>query len=248
EKTFIEKTFMKLIMEPPKKKRARSDEKKKEIRQEILDAGMILFVTKGSMGFTMGTLAKMIEIRLPRDFSRSSLYTYFGNKYDLWVEIRKDCISRFESGVKDIYAEFKLNKGNLKKKSEKKWSNLYYEYVKYFFDFAEKEEMRYIMLYMIGPPTSDSKNQPISDLPSLDLTERASDILNKAIGEKEIDGKTADNIVYFTGSLMLGGAYLEILQRAFNQIQDSNTKKTPVTKIRQSRDYLLLKIREELQL
>ena len=200
------------------------------------------------MGFTMGTLAKTIKIRLPREFSRSSLYTYFNNKYDLWVEIRRDCISRFESGVLKIYADFELNKEKSEKKAEKKWTMLYYEYVKYFFEFAEKEEMRYIMLYMIGPPTSESKEPPVTEVPKLDLTERASLLLERAIEAKEIDGKTAHNIVYFTGSLMLGGTYLEILQRSIKKIPDSDKEMAPDIMIRQSRDYLLLKIREELQL
>ena len=102
----------------PKKKRARSKERKAEIRQEILDAGMVLFVTKGSMGFTMETLAKEISL------SRPSLYTYFKNKYDLWAEIRKDCITRFESGSKQIYVNFELNKEKSEKNGQTSITNM----------------------------------------------------------------------------------------------------------------------------
>ena len=218
----------------PKQTRARSKKKKAELRQEILDAGMALFVTKGSIGFTMQTLADEIRI------SRPSLYTYFDNKLDLWIEIRKDCISRFEQGVKEIYGRFRPG--------EKKWTELYYEFVQYFFEFAENEEMRYIMLYMNVPPHSENLKSSQSSELKFDLSDRASILLENAIKDHEIDGKTAQNIAYFTASVMLGGSYLEILQRSIQKLPKSALKPSPQFFKVQGRDYLLQKIREELQL
>ncbi len=221
-------------MTQKKQTRNRSLKKKAEIRQEILEAGMILFVTKGSMGFTMQTLAKEISL------SRPSLYTYFSNKYDLWLEIRKDCISRFEKGVKTIYSGFKPG--------QHKWTELFYDFVQYFFDFAEKEEMSYIMLYATPPPLSSASTSPQSPDLNLDLTDRTLLLLQNAIDANEIDGKTAHDIAYFTGSLMLGGSYLEILQRTFRKVPTSDLSPSPQFFNMQGREYLLQKIREELQL
>ena len=217
-----------------KQTRARSPQKKAELRQEILDAGMTLFITKGSLGFTMRTLAQEISI------SRPSLYTYFSNKYDLWLEIRKDCIAHFESGVKKIYEDFQPDK--------QKWTELFYHFVEYFFDFAEKEEMRYIMLYLSAPPQSDKSEISKSPNQNLDLTSRALVLLENAIKAKEITGKVAQNIAYFIASVMLGGSYLEILQRSLKKIPQSKSISYPQLFEMEYRDYLLQKIREELQL
>ncbi|MHA1197469.1 MAG: TetR/AcrR family transcriptional regulator, partial [Promethearchaeota archaeon] len=70
--------------------RARSEEKKKEQFERILEIGKELFTKKGIDGFSMRNLAQKL------DMTKNNLYNYVESKRELWIAIRNKFYKQFK--------------------------------------------------------------------------------------------------------------------------------------------------------
>ena len=90
-----------------KQTRARSEEKKEEQFERILDAGKKLFLRKGSEGFSMRNLAEML------DMTKNNLYNYIESKRELWIAIRNKFYNQFKEENLEIIKNHKGSKCEL---------------------------------------------------------------------------------------------------------------------------------------
>ena len=73
-----------------KQTRARSEEKKADQFERILEAGKKLFLEKGAEGFSMRNLAEMLGM------TKNNLYNYVESKRELWIAIRNRFYEQFK--------------------------------------------------------------------------------------------------------------------------------------------------------
>ena len=72
-----------------KQTRARSEDKKADQFENILEAGKQLFLEKGAQGFSMRNLAEKL------DMTKNNLYNYVDSKRELWIAIRNKFYNQF---------------------------------------------------------------------------------------------------------------------------------------------------------
>ncbi|GAF68573.1 unnamed protein product, partial [marine sediment metagenome] len=79
-----------------KKTRSRSPTKKAQQFERILEAGKKLFLDKGRDGFSLRSLAKMLEM------NQNNLYNYVDSKRELWIAIRNKFFTQYKDENLDI--------------------------------------------------------------------------------------------------------------------------------------------------
>ena len=73
-----------------KQTRARSEDKKADQFERILEAGKELFLQKGAQGFSMRNLAEKLGM------TKNNLYNYIESKRELWIAIRNRFYNQFK--------------------------------------------------------------------------------------------------------------------------------------------------------
>ena len=181
-----------------KQTRARSEEKKEEQFERILDAGKKLFLRKGSEGFSMRNLAEML------DMTKNNLYNYIESKRELWIAIRNKFYNQFKEENLEIIKNHKGSKCELILK-------LY----EHFLDFANKDYDKYKMMFNVIEAPPSNKIGPIeAKYKEYRLLDGTTKLIQEAIDEGEINGVAAPLLSLLTYSIVMGVAYIQMNRTA----------------------------------
>ena len=190
-----------------KQTRARSEDKKADQFEKILEAGTQLFLEKGTQGFSMPNLAEMLNM------TKNNLYNYIESKRELWIAIR----NRF-------YNMFKEENQEIISKHEGSACQLLLKLFEHFLDFAERDYDKFKMMFNVVDAPPSNKIGPIEktykEFGLLDGTTR---LIQEAIDNGEIQGDKASLLSLFSYSVLMGVAYLEM-----NRTEKYKTAPIPV--------------------
>lgn len=177
-----------------KQTRARSEEKKADQFEKILDAGKDLFLKKGTEGFSMRNLAEMLGM------TKNNLYNYVESKRELWIAIRNKFYNQFKEENLDIIQNHKGSKCDLILK-------LY----EHFLDFADRDYDKYKMMFNVIEAPPSSKIGPIEEkYREYRLLDGTTKLIQEAINEGEIKKGTAPLLSLLTYSIVMGVAYIQM--------------------------------------
>ena len=179
-----------------KQTRARSEDKKADQFERILEAGKKLFLQKGPQGFSMRNLAEML------DMTKNNLYNYVESKRELWIAIRNT-----------FYNQFKEENLEIIKNHEGSKCDLILKLYEHFLDFAEKDYGKFRMMFNVVDAPHSNKIGPIeSDYKEYRLLEGTKNLIQEAIDEGEITKGSASLLSLFTYSATMGMAYMQMVR------------------------------------
>lgn len=177
-----------------KQTRARSEDKKADQFERILEAGKELFLQKGAQGFSMRNLAEML------DMTKNNLYNYIESKRELWIAIRLRFYNQFKEENLDIVRNHKGSKCDLILK-------LY----RHFLDFADRDYDKYKMMFNVIEAPPSNKIGPIEDkYREYRLLDGTTKLIQEAIDEGEIKQDAAPLLSLLTYSIVMGVAYIQM--------------------------------------
>jgi AcrR family transcriptional regulator len=177
-----------------KQTRARSEEKKEEQFERILDAGKELFLKKGSEGFSMRNLAEML------DMTKNNLYNYIESKRELWIAIRNK-----------FYNQFKEENLEIIKNHQGSKCELILKLYEHFLDFANRDYDKYKMMFNVIEAPPSNKIGPIeAKYKEYRLLDGTTKLIQEAIDEGEIKEDVAPLLSLLTYSLVMGVAYIQM--------------------------------------
>ena len=179
-----------------KQTRARSEDKKADQFERILEAGKQLFLEKGSQGFSMRNLAEMLGM------TKNNLYNYVESKRELWIAIR----NKFN-------AQFKKENLEIIKNHEGSKCDLILKLYEHYLDFADRDYDKFRMMFNVVDAPHSTKIGPIeSDYREYRLLEGTKNLIQEAIDEGEITKGSASVLTLFTYSIVLGIAYMQMIR------------------------------------
>ncbi len=187
-----------------KKTRSRSPEKKAQQFEKILEVGKQLFEEHGRDGFTLGGLAKML------DMNKNNLYNYVESKRELWIAIRKKCYEQYRNENREI----------IKESSDTNIDTLL-RIFKHFFEFAEKDYAAFRLMHLIRPPSSDKIGSFEKEYKQFSFLNGTTRLIQSAIDNGEIKENNAALLSFFMFSLLLGATMVE---KAMRIIEETNNK------------------------
>jgi len=177
-----------------KQTRARSEDKKADQFERILEAGKQLFLKKGTEGFSMRNLAEMLGM------TKNNLYNYIESKRELWIAIRNK-----------FYNQFKEENLEIIRNHEGSTSDLILKLYDHFLEFAERDYDKFRMMFNIIEAPPSNKIGPIEKTyKEYGLLEGTTKLIQKAIDDGEIDNDKAPLLSLFTYSVVMGVAYIEM--------------------------------------
>ena len=177
-----------------KQTRARSEDKKADQFERILESGKTLFLSKGSRGFSMRNLAEMLGM------TKNNLYNYIESKRELWIAIR----NRF-------YNQFKEENLEIVKNHKGTTCELILKLYKHFLEFSERDYDKFRMMFNIVDAPHSDKIGPIEktyrEFRLLDGTTR---LIQEAIDKGEVKNDNASLLSMIIFSFTMGVAYIEM--------------------------------------
>lgn len=178
----------------PRKKAARTDEEKEKLKEQIIEEGRNLFVSKGSYGFSTHALAKKLNM------SQSNLYNYFKSKRELYIAIRREDINKLKTDIESIINSHQDG-----------YIDLFKKIALYYLDFARTERRRFQMMFAIPPPPLTSNNiGPIErKYTRIDPIKPLREIVKKAMEEGEIIKTDPSQLTYMLYALFHGATAVE---------------------------------------
>ena len=177
-----------------KQTRARSEEKKADQFERILEAGKQLFLEKGTEGFSMRNLAEMLGM------TKNNLYNYVESKRELWIAIRNK-----------FYTQFKEENIEIIKNHEGSKCDLIIKLYEHFLDFADRDYDKYRMMFNVIEAPPSNKIGPIeSSYKEFRLLDGTTRLIQEAIDEGEITCGTASSLSLLTYSVVMGVAYIQM--------------------------------------
>lgn len=180
-----------------KQTRARSEEKKADQYERILEVGKNLFLEKGAEGFSMRNLAELLGM------TKNNLYNYVESKRELWIAIR----NRF-------YNQFKHENIEILKTHNGSNIDLLTKIFKHFFEFAERDFGVFLMMHALtSAPTSDKVGKIEKKYREFRLLDGTTNLINKTMEEKEIHSGDPAIIALFLYSLLFGAVYIDMNRR-----------------------------------
>lgn len=188
-----------------KKTRSRSPEKKAQQFEKILESSKQLFQEHGRDGFTLGGLAKNL------DMNKNNLYNYIESKRELWIAIRKKCYEQYRNENRKIIKE--SNDTNIE---------TLLRIFTHFFEFAENDYAAFRIMHLIHPPSSDKIGPFEKEYKQFSFLDGTTRLIQKAIDNGEIKEKNAALLSFFMFSLLLGSTMVE---KAMRDIEETNNKK-----------------------
>ncbi len=177
-----------------KQTRARSEDKKADQFERILESGKTLFLSKGSRGFSMRNLAEMLGM------TKNNLYNYIESKRELWIAIRNRFYNQFYEENLEIV---KNHKGTT--------CELILKLYKHFLEFSERDYDKFRMMFNIVDAPHSDKIGPIEktyrEFRLLDGTTR---LIQEAIDKGEVKNDNASLLSMIIFSFTMGVAYIEM--------------------------------------
>jgi len=179
-----------------KQTRARSEDKKADQFERILEAGKKLLLEKGPQSFSMRNLAGML------DMTKNNLYNYIESKRELWIAIRNKFYNQFKEENLVIIKNHKGSKCDLILK-------LY----EHFIDFAERDNDKFRMMFNVIDAPHSNKIGPIeSDYIEYRFLEGTKNLIQEAIDAGEIKKGSASLLSLFTYSVVMGMSYMQMIR------------------------------------
>jgi len=180
-----------------KKTRARSEEKKDEQFERIVEKGKELFLKRGTKGFSMRNLAEMLSM------TKNNLYNYIESKRELWIAIR----NRF-------YKQFKDENVKILKSHDGSSIELLMKICRHFFEFAERDFGVFIMMHALtSAPTSEKVGKFEEKYREFRLLDGTTNLIKKAMEKNEIQEGNPAIIALFLYSLLFGAVYIDMNRR-----------------------------------
>jgi len=180
-----------------KQTRARSEDKKADQFERILEAGKELFLKKGAQGFSMRNLAEMLGM------TKNNLYNYVESKRELWIAIRNK-----------FYSQFKEENLEIIKNHEGSTCDLIIKLYEHFLDFAERDYDKFRMMFNVVDAPPSNKIGPIeSDYREFRLLDGTTKLIKKAIRAGEITKGSASLLSLFTYSVVMGVGYIQMIRK-----------------------------------
>ncbi len=177
-----------------KQTRARSEEKKADQFEKILEAGQKLFLEKGTQGFSMRNLAEMLGM------TKNNLYNYIESKRELWIAIRNK-----------FYSQFKEENLEIIKNHEGPRLELIIKLYEHFLEFANRDYDKFRMMFNIIEAPPSNKIGPIEqEYKEYGLLDGTTKLIQKAIDDGEITNDKAPLLSLFSYSVLMGVAYIEM--------------------------------------
>ena len=181
-----------------KQTRARSEEKKADQFERILEAGQQLFLKKGTQGFSMRKLAEML------DMTKNNLYNYIESKRELWIAIRNK-----------FYNQYREENLEIINNHEGSTCDLILKLYENFLDFADRDYDKFRMMYnIIDAPHSDKIGPIEKTYKEFRLLDGTTKLIQKAIDDGEISSNNAALLSLYSYSLVMGVAYIEMNRNA----------------------------------
>jgi len=179
-----------------KQTRARSKDKKAVQFERILEAGKKLFLKKGTRGFSMRNLAKILEM------NRNNLYNYVGSKRELWIAIRDK-----------FYRQFKEENLRIIKNHNGPIRDLIIKLYDHFLEFADRDYDKFRMMFNIIEAPNSKKIGPIEKkYKSYKLLDGTTELIMEAIENGEILYDNAPLLSLISFSIIMGVAYIEMFR------------------------------------
>jgi len=188
-----------------KKTRSRSPEKKAQQFEKILETGKQLFQEHGREGFTLGGLAKKL------DMNKNNLYNYIESKRELWIAIRKKCYEQYRNENREI----------IKESSGTNIETLLKIFT-HFFVFAEKDYAAFRIMHTMNAPSSEKIGPFEKEYTQFSFLDGTTRLIQKSIDNGEIKENNAALLSFFMFSLLLGATMIE---KAMRDIEGTNNKK-----------------------
>ncbi len=177
-----------------KQTRARSEEKKEEQFEKILEAGKELFLKKGARGFSMRNLAEMLGM------TKNNLYNYIESKRELWIAIRNKFYNQFKEENLQI---IKNHKGTT--------CDLILKLYEHFLDFADRDYDKFKMMFNVIDAPHSKKVGPIEEkYREYRLLDGTTKLIQQAIEKGEISTENASLLSLLSYSFTMGVAYIEM--------------------------------------
>jgi len=181
-----------------KQTRARSEEKKADQFERILEAGQQLFLKKGTQGFSMRKLAEML------DMTKNNLYNYIESKRELWIAIRNK-----------FYNQYREENLEIINNHEGSTCDLILKLYEHFLDFSDRDYDKFRMMYnIIDAPHSDKIGPIEKTYKEFRLLDGTTKLIQKAIDDGEISSNNAALLSLYSYSLVMGVAYIEMNRNA----------------------------------
>jgi len=187
-----------------KKTRSRSPEKKAQQFEKILEVGKELFQEHGRDGFTLGGLARKL------DMNKNNLYNYIESKRELWIAIRNMCYTQYRNENRSI----------IKESSDSNIDTLL-RIFSHFFEFAEKDYAAFRIMHIIPSPSSKKVGPYEQEYKQFSFLDGTTRLIQKAIDNGEIKEKNAALLSFFMFSLLLGATMVE---KAMRDIEETDNK------------------------
>ena len=202
-----------------KQTRARSEDKKADQFERILESGKTLFLSKGSRGFSMRNLAEMLGM------TKNNLYNYIESKRELWIAIRNRFYNQFYEENLEIV---KNHKGTT--------CELILKLYKHFLEFSERDYDKFRMMFNIVDAPHSDKIGPIEktyrEFRLLDGTTR---LIQEAIDKGEVKNDNASLLSMIIFSFTMGVAYIE-MNRSLEQAPQKVWETIQLSQLDVSRD------------
>ena len=189
-----------------KQTRARSEDKKADQFENILEAGKQLFLEKGAQGFSMRNLAEKL------DMTKNNLYNYVDSKRELWIAIRNK-----------FYNQFREENIEIIKNHEGSTCDLLLKIFNHFFEFAERDFGVFTMMHT--PTSAPYSSKPPGEFEKKYHEFRLLDGNTKLLEQSRDRGETKlENpalVSLFLYSLIFGATYIEMNRRNENPILEN---------------------------
>jgi AcrR family transcriptional regulator len=185
-----------------KQTRSRSPEKKAQQFERIIDAGKQLFQQKGREGFSLRSLARMLNM------NQNNVYNYVESKRELWICIRKK-----------FYEQYRNENREIIEKHDGSTVDLILELFDHFFNFAEADYTAFNMMHIMPSPSSDKIGPFEKQYKPFHFLDGTTRVIQKAITEGEIKENNAALLSFFIYSLVLGAT---IVERTMHYVEENN--------------------------
>lgn len=195
-----------------KKTRSRSPKKKAQQFERILEAGKQLFLDKGRDGFSLRSLAKML------DMNQNNLYNYVDSKRELWIAIRNKFFKQYKDENLEIIESHEGSNVDLLLKI-----------FDHFFEFAENDQAAFSMMHIITSPPSDKVGKFEKEYKAFNFLDGTTRKIQEAIIKGEIKEDNSAILSFFLYSLILGATIVENTMRELEESNDDERRKAEET-------------------
>ncbi len=224
---------MNLAKKTEKQKRARSQEKKAEQFQRIIDTARKLFIQKGWEGFGMRALARELKM------SEGNLYNYVKSKRELWIAIRTQYYQLFNEGVSKIINK---NRGKIP------YIDILTKIGEFFLNFSAENYSRFQIMNEITAPSAREVGPIERNYKPFNTMKIIENVLEEAIEAGEINPvEPVSKLTYYMYGIIYGAAKMERELKKKDPITELIITRSKHLSIKEYREFIIQEIRKQLE-